>query len=159
MSGSDEISAPLQIEEVHQMNDPNKAELLNKGLERAAEKIGDVTPLAMRKFFDRFPESEAAFDLHWSGSRRELEGQMVENALYCLMTWLDDPQDIVCLLTDSIPHHKLTLKVKPSWYAGLIDATAEAIVETIPKGCADEFPVWRALRDDLSKLVADCEQF
>ena len=49
MSGSDEISAPLQIEEVNQMNDPNKAELLNKGLERAAEKIGDVTPLADRK--------------------------------------------------------------------------------------------------------------
>lgn len=141
------------------MNDPGKVKLLNLGLERAADRLGDVTPLAIQRFLDQFPQADAAFELHWSGSRRELEGQMVENALYCLMTWLEDPQDVACLLTDSVPHHKLTLHVDPAWYGGLIDATAEVIAETIPEEFVDEIVVWQGLRADLRNLVCNCDQY
>lgn len=84
---------------------------------------------------------------------------MVENALYCLMTWLEDPQDVACLLTDSVPHHKLTLHVDPAWYGGLIDATAEVIAETIPEEFVDEIVVWQGLRADLRNLVCNCDQY
>jgi len=65
--------------------------LLDRGLERVAEQLGDVTAPIMAAFYERFPEAQVAFDRLSLGNRARLEGEMVAQALYCLMTWFAHP--------------------------------------------------------------------
>lgn len=84
---------------------------------------------------------------------------MVERALYCLMYWLECPGEIEILLNGSVLHHNDTLHVPPEWYSGLIDATAGAIVATIPRQNALELRLWEELRLDLRGVIEHCRQF
>jgi len=60
--------------------------LLERGLERAAEALGDVTEPVMAAFYAGFPEAEASFERLSLDNRARLEGEIVAQALYCLMT-------------------------------------------------------------------------
>lgn len=136
------------------MDTARKKELLEASLHRAAEALGDITPLVLARYYARFPEAETAFATLWPGNRAGLEGEMVERTLYCLMTWLDSPGEIEIMLMGSVPHHDATLKVPPQWFGGFLETTAQVIVETIPSDAADELTVWQELRDDLGQLIA-----
>lgn len=87
--------------------------LLERGLERAAETLGDVTEPVIAAFYERFPEAQATFDRLSLGNRSRLEGEMVAQALYCLMTWFEYPDEVRGVLMTSVPHHKQTLEVRP----------------------------------------------
>src|SRR3546814_8825686 len=67
------------------MERAEKMALLDRGLTRAAEAIGDVTPAVMALYYARYPEAAASFEHHGLGKTAALEGEMVENCLYCLM--------------------------------------------------------------------------
>jgi len=136
-----------------------KKALLDVSLERAAELLGDVTGAAMARYYAAFPDARHAFETLWPGNRAQLEGEMVERALYCLMYWLESPGEIEILLNGSVLHHNDTLHVTPEWYSGLIEATAEVVVETIPRQNALEFAVWQELRDELRGVIAHSRQF
>lgn len=102
------------------MDPAAKHDLLERGLERAAECLGDVTGPVMAAFYEQFPEAQATFDRLSPGNRARLEGEMVAQTIYCLMTWFKFPGEVEGVLMTSVPHHEQTLEVRPDWYEGLL---------------------------------------
>jgi len=135
------------------METAEKRALLETSLERAAEQIGDITEPVMELYYARFPESREAFERLWPGRQSGLEGEMIERTLYCLMQWFESPGEIEIMLMGSVPHHDMTLKVSPKWFAGLLDATADVVTASIPDDCTGEIAVWGELRSDLQQLI------
>ena len=136
-----------------------KKQLLEHSLERVVEQVGDITQPTIERYYRRFPAAANAFERLWEGNRAQLEGEMVERAVYCLMYWFDSPGEIEIMLGGSVLHHNDTLQVPPEWYRGLIEATIDVIVETIPPGNAPELAVWGELRRELAGLVEQSRQF
>lgn len=135
------------------MTNTERTALVEQILLRAAEQLGDVTAPVLTAYYQRAPESKAAFEHHAGVNRSQLEGEMVENSLYCLMTWFESPGEIEMLLAGSVPHHEETLQVPPHWYEELLEATAGVIAATIPVDQSDELAVWDELRRDLRTLI------
>lgn len=142
-----------------EMNAREKQAVVDRILARAAEQLGDITGLAMARYYDNCPDAKAAFEAHAFGNLARLEGMMIENSLYCLMYWFDSPGEIEIMLGESVLHHNDTLNVPPAWYRDLIEATAEVIAETIPANNASELATWEELRRDLQGLVDNSRQF
>jgi len=141
------------------MSSVSKIDLVEGILLRAAEQLGDVTQLAMEHYYHQYPDAKASFEHHGLGNCAKLEGEMVENALYCLMYWFETPYEIEILLGESVLHHSDTLDVSPHWYSELIDSTAAVIGATIPAENNEEVAVWEELRADLRALVDECSQY
>ena len=135
------------------MTNAKKLEFLNASLERVAEKLGDITPPVVDRYYARFPEAKEAFEFHSVADRRSLGGEMVERTLYCLMTWLKCPGEIEIMLMGSVPHHSVTLSVPTEHFNGFLMATIDTIEETIPKDNAEELAVLQGLRLDLGELI------
>jgi len=136
-----------------------KKRLLEQGLERVVELVGDITQPTMERYYRRYPAARGAFERLWAGNRAQLEGEMVERALYCLMYWFESPGEIEIMLGGSVLHHNDTLQVPPEWYSGLIDAAIDVIEETIPPGHGGERAVWAELRRELGGLVEQSRQY
>lgn len=138
------------------MDRAEKLALLDDSLTRAAEVIGDITPVVMARYYTRYPEAVASFEHHGMGRTAALEGEMVENCLYCLMHCIERPTEIEILLDTSVPHHHFTLNVPLTWYQGLLDETIDVIAETIPADAADEQRLWAEIREKLGAVFTEC---
>lgn len=141
------------------MNITKKTALIEEILTRAAEQVGDITPAAMEAYYRRHPEVKAIFDKHSLGHTAQVEGQMIENSIHCLMNWVERPTDIQILLNDSVIHHHDVLEVSPDWYSDLIEATADVIAQTIPAENSTELSVWNEVRADLRGVIDNCRQY
>lgn len=147
----------MQIPE-NQTAQENQA-LLDASLERAAEVLGDITPHVFARYYADFPEARERFDelsLHSSAS---LEGQMIEQSLYCLMQWFDSPGSIRIVMTGTVPHHLETLEITPRCFIGLMDTICDVIIATIPADCPDELAVWAELREAMHGLFDEGCQY
>jgi len=98
-------------------------------------------------------DAEATFESLSQGWRGQLEGQMIENTLYCLMRWFEAQGEITIMLLESVPHHDETLQVPADWYHDLIDVTAEIVATTIPPTNSAELHVWSEVRNDLRRVI------
>lgn len=136
-----------------------KKALLNASLERAAEQLGDITPHVYARYYERCPDARASFEELHPGNRRQLEGQMVEQALYCLMEWYDCPGEIEIILVTTIPHHIETLHVKFEHFAELIDAVCETVTATIPPQQSGELAVWEELQAAMKALCKEGAEY
>lgn len=126
---------------------------VEKILTRAAEQLGDITPLVMSAYYERLPKARELFEFHDLSEVGKLEGEMVERALYCLMYWYQSPGEIEMLLLNSVPHHSETLKVPANIYKELLNCTAAIIAATIPTGNSEETSIWTELCSDLEKVI------
>lgn len=135
--------------------DPAKLKLLEAILCRAAEDVGDLTVPAMTLFYDRHPQAREVFERHGAGKREALEAEMVENALYSVMTWLERPTEIAIMFYGSVPHHRQTLQVGPDWYRGLIDSVIDVVAGTVPACSADEVALVREISAGLQAIIAE----
>ncbi|MCW1383296.1 hypothetical protein OLX02_10720 [Novosphingobium sp. KCTC 2891] len=126
--------------------------LLEAGLERAAEQLGDITPQAMALLESRHPGAAAQFAALAADGRAEaLTGMMVEQTLYCIMQWLESRSEIEIILWGSVPHHAETLGIDPILFAGLFAATCDVITAAMTD--ADELALWARLKTDLVGLT------
>lgn len=141
------------------MSAPEKTALIDRILTRTAEQLGDITDPVMALYYRRFPHARKLFELHSEADLRSLEGQMVEQALYCLMYWFDSPGEIEILLLGSVPHHNDTLHVPPDAYRELLVAAADVVEETIPLENSEELAVWEHLRSELTELIDRSSKF
>lgn len=131
-----------------------KLALLERGLERAADVVGDITGPVMQRFYSSHPEALEAFERHGLGDRDPLEARMVENCLYFMMNWYERPREVLGLIEDSVPHHTHTLEVGGDWYGGMLEAALAVVTETIPADQPEELQVWAEMRDRLLREIA-----
>ena len=130
-----------------------KKALLDASLERAAEKLGDITPHVLALYYRRHPDAEHYFDSLISGGRARLEQQMVDQVLYCLMEWHASPTQIKIILLEAVPHHAEVLHVRPQLFSELIIAVCDTLIATIPARETAELAVWAELREALTSGV------
>lgn len=141
------------------MGKAEKLALLDSSLTRAAELIGDITPPVMALYYARHPDARVSFERHGLGGTAQLEGEMVGNSLYCLMHCLESPMEVEILLDTSVPHHHFTLDVPLSWYQGLVDATIDVVIATVPPGNEAEQALWTEIRTVLGAVFDGCRAY
>ena len=136
-----------------------KKALLESSLERAADALGDITPHVYEDYYARFPEARTSFELLYPGGAKLLEGEMVSQALYCLMEWFDSPGEIEIILLGTVPHHIETLGIQPYLFKELIVAVCDTIQATIPAEEAGERAIWAELRSEMLSLFAEAAAY
>ncbi|BFM18064.1 hypothetical protein R50073_42470 [Maricurvus nonylphenolicus] len=87
------------------MTSATKKQLLEEILDNTAEKVGDITPYALKLFYTRCPEAKQKFASLGYGNAKNLELSMVDAALYCLMAWLYEPNIVRSKLENAVPLH------------------------------------------------------
>ena len=137
------------------METAEKKALLEASLMRAAEQLGDITAPVFAHYYARCPQAPAMFRHHDPHGRDQLEGTMVEQALYCLMHWFDSPGEIEIILITTIPHHIETLGISGELFSGLLESVCDTITATIPPGEDSERAVWRELSDTLLGICTE----
>ena len=137
------------------MQKDQKNMLLENSLERAAERLGDITGPVMNRYYANHPEARASFDEHGLGNVSKLEAEMVESALYCLMNWFDRPEEIRIMFGSTVPHHEDTLKVSSDWFSGLVDALIAVIRDTVPATQTSEFLILQEIHQGLGRLIEE----
>lgn len=135
------------------MNPSERQALLETSLTRAAELLGDITPMVMARYYARFPEALEHFEYHGLGDRESLEGEMVEQILYCLLDYLQSRGAIEIMLLGTVPHHIQTLKIPATLFHGLLDCLCDVVAETIPADSTNERRVLEDLHASLKALV------
>lgn len=128
--------------------------LVEKTLERSANQLGDITRPVFDLFYARWPNARAQFKLHDQNKPERLEGEMVEQAVYCLMRWYERPGEIEIILVTTIPHHIESLGISAEDFTNLFEAVFDTIGGTIPSTALDEMALWQNLRDTMLKLCA-----
>lgn len=141
------------------MENKQKLALLNGSLERTAEQLGDITPFVMKHFYARYPEAMERFNELYLGDREKLEGEMIEQALYCLMEWYECQAEVEIILSTTIPHHVEYLEVDPQFFSGLVDAVCETVVGTIPQQETGELDVWNELQATMASIMDNSFQY
>jgi len=129
--------------------------LMETTLERAAEAVGDLTRPVRDRFYRRYPEAAASFHELGLGEPGPLEARMIESALFCLMHWLEESTVVKTLVDVYLPHHCITLNVREEWFQGMVEETADIVMETIPPEQAAEQAVWGEIRAGLIAAIAD----
>jgi len=131
----------------------DRAEIAERSLTRLAEQRGDVTAPVLEAYYARHPDARASFIHHGLGHTAELEGRMVAESLFLLLTWVEDPVTTRIDHGTAIVHHNDTLHITPHWYLGLVDAALEVLLETVPPECTDELALWREVRGSFAAFV------
>ncbi len=156
LAAAESIWYPLSLEHTgpgEAVDRTRKLELMNAALERCAERLGDVTEPVMRRYYALHPGGRAAFERWADGHLAQLEGSMVENTLFCLMTWLERPSEVQIILEQSLPHHHHTLEIPPTLFSQFVEVTADVVMETIPPGHGEERAVWADIRAGLVEAM------
>lgn len=141
------------------MGDVEKAVLITAVLQRAAEQLGDITPLAVELCYARHPEMRELFRTLDPQSPARLEGAMVEQSLYCLMYWTDSPGEVEIVLMTTIPHHIETVGVSAELFTRFFIAVCDIIANTIPEGEPAELQAWEEQRAELLAVMDSSAAF
>ena len=135
------------------MNKATDAELIYRCLEFAAEKIGDLHLPVLEKYHLRLPGAKAELERH--GNSEELEHSMVEQALYCLMTWFERPAEVQIVLQDTVPHHINTLKVPMRYLEELMNVLIDVVAEALPVTAEAEITTLQKLREEIQLTLQE----
>ncbi len=137
------------------MQKHQKNMLLENSLERAAERLGDITGPVMSRYYANHPQAKASFDEHGLGNAVRLEAEMVESVLYCLMNWFGRSEEIRIMFGSTVPHHEDTLNVSSDWFSGLVDAAIAVIRETVPATQISERQILQEIHEGLGSLIEE----
>ena len=135
------------------MEKSTDAELIDRCLAFAADKIGDLHPPVLEKYHDRLPGAKAELARHDDSG--ELEHSMVEQALYCLMTWFVRPMDVQIVLRETVPHHIQTLMVPLPYLEQPITALIDVVGEAVPLTAEAELMTLNKLQKELQLTLRE----
>ena len=135
------------------MEKSTDAELIDRCLAFAADKIGDLHPPVLEKYHDRLPGAKAELARHDDSG--ELEHSMVEQALYCLMTWFVRPMEVQIVLRETVPHHIQTLMVPLPYLEELINALIDVVSEAVPLTAEAERMTLNKLQKELQLTLRE----
>lgn len=111
--------------------------LMEQVLEYAAENVGDVTPIIIERYYKRYPEGKEAFKDHGFDRHMQVAQEMVDSALYCVMSWIERPREIKSIISDTVPHHR-SLKIPDELLESLLDVTYEVLNSGLPTSAEKE---------------------
>lgn len=138
-------------------DDKNRA--LGEVLEQAAESVGDITQPVLELLYQRMPESRLAFEQHGGKKIGELEASMVEQVLYCLMTWYERPVEVEIILRETVPHHIETLDIPQDVFHGLLRATLDVLESSVIELDAAQRESLADLRSELGDIIEASSQY
>ncbi|MCB2049589.1 MAG: hypothetical protein KDE32_15390 [Novosphingobium sp.] len=107
----------------------------------------------MDRFYAAIPEAKERFQFHQPVKREKLEGEMVEQALYCLMRWHTSRSEIEIILATTVPHHLVALDIPFEQFSGMVDAVCDVVAGTIPAGDEAEQRVWNDLHREIAAFM------
>lgn len=136
------------------METASPARLFERCLEYTAEHVGDFHRPLLDRFYQELPEAKAQFARH-ANANNKLEDDMIEQALYCLMTWYERPAEIQIVLRDTVPHHIETLDIPMVYFEGLISTLLDIITEATPAEAEQEHQVLLKLREEINETLID----
>lgn len=131
------------------------ASLVDRILERAADALDDITPQVMARYYAAMPQARERFEYHHPFKPEKLEGEMVEQVLYCLMRWHSERSEIEIILGTTVPHHLHALDIPIDLFTGMMDAVCETIAETIPADQLTEQRCWETMHREMTEFVLD----
>ncbi len=137
------------------MADAEKLRLIEQSLFRATEQIEDFTAPVMARLDARYPAVAASFEHHGLGKPDKLRAEMMDNLIYCMMTWFERPDEVRILLSAPSPLPHETLHVQAAWYAGPLQAGIHVTAETVPADATDEHAAWDAMRDGIRLAIEE----
>lgn len=135
------------------MNKIADADLIDRCLEFTAEQYGDLHPPVLEKYYERLPGAKAELERHDNSG--ELQHSMVEQALYCLMTWFVRPMEVQIVLRDTVPHHIQTLDVPLRYFEGLMNAFLDVVEEAVPLKAEAELKTLNKLRKEIQLTLQE----
>ena len=135
------------------MEKSTDAGLIDRCLAFAADKIGDLHPPVLEKYHDRLPGAKAELARHDDSG--ELEHSMVEQALYCLMTWFVRPMEVQIVLRETVPHHIQTLMVPLPYLEQPITALIDVVGEAVPLTAEAELMTLNKLQKELQLTLRE----
>ncbi len=77
-----------------------------------------------------------------------LEVSMLDQTLYCMMTWFERPKEVEIILWNAITHHEY-LEIPHEMFAGMISATARVIKKYLPEEKSSMLAVIDSLEKEL----------
>jgi hypothetical protein len=131
----------------------DRSALAQRSLERLAEIGGDITEPVLEAYYREHPGARASFVHHGLGETAKLEGRMVAESLYLLLTWTENEAAARIDHGSAIVHHNDTMQIPPHWYLGMVDAVLEVLLATIPAEARDERAMWREVRGEFARFV------
>lgn len=131
-----------------------RQELIERSFERAAERLGDITPAVFARYYRAYPKARACFEEHGLGKPHELQGEMVAQVVFFIMEWHREFSWTRYAWASTVPHHIETLHIPPAYFIGLSDAVIDTVLDTVPADCAEERECWEALRASSHDLFA-----
>jgi hypothetical protein len=129
--------------------------MLDRILSRAVDRLGDLRPAVMTRFYGKYPETRALFSEQSAGHPQRLEGEMVEQTLYCLMTWVERPAEVAIVFRSTVPHHEAALNVSPGLFLGFVDAVVHVLLTTSPPRHPEERALLESLRAALRRETTE----
>ena len=119
--------------------------LIETSFYRAAECLGDITPNVVELYYQRFPAARERFEALSCDNRRQLEGEMVEQTVYCMLQYHEAPTEIDIVFFSTLPHHVETLQIPLRFFTGFLDCVTDVVKATIPPDHHDELSAMEEL--------------
>lgn len=129
-------------------------DVIHQSLEKAAEVLGDITPLVYESLFSRLPDVEHHFRVKGEVFKHDLQSQMVQDAIYAFMEYLETPEEVDIVFKYTIPQH-LDLGIPVEYFNALLSAVAEVVCSAV--AAEEREPTrssWNQLTEELSAIAA-----
>ncbi len=137
------------------LTDPVDAEAIEKSLEIAAERGGDLTPVVYEQLFQRHPDMKPLF---WRDKNDAIKGEMLMRTFEAILDFIGPRQFADHLIKTEVVNHA-GYDVPPNVFATFFGLIAEVVKETCG---ADWSPAmesaWRRALVDLDHFVVHPER-
>jgi hemoglobin-like flavoprotein len=135
--------------------DPAHAEAIERSLEIAAERGGDLTPIVYAQLFERQPEMRALF---WRDTTDAIKGEMLMRVFEAILDFIRARRFSDHLIQTEVITHA-GYDVPPEVFATFFGLVAEVVQETCgPDWTPAMAQAWRRTLADLDYYVAHPEQ-
>lgn len=137
------------------LTDPVDAEAIEKSLEIAAERGGDLTPVVYARLFDRQPEMKLLF---WRDKTEAIRGEMLMRTFEAILDFIGPRQFADHLIKTEVVNHA-GYDVPPDVFATFFGLIAEVVKETCgPDWSPAMESAWRRTLVDLDRFVVHPER-
>ena len=98
--------------------------------EQAAEVHGDITEMVYKDFLAKNPEAEKYFYIRGDEFVSNLKERMVQDAIYSLLEYLDNPEEVDITFKYIVPQHQ-DLDIPTQYFAALLESISEVVYSSV----------------------------